>query len=136
MRESRFSVVEKSWDQPSTSHYISPIKILPSPKVTPTINKRKVRCQKSEILTSSPFKNTIEMKNEMKAKPKLVCNRTIIGKENKSMQIGTSKNKGKGKGKVKKTEKEINIVQNLDDFSENNVYCVGIMWRTLCGTAH
>lgn len=42
----------------------------------------------------------------------------------------------KGKGKVKKTEKEINIVQNLDDFSENNVYCVGIMWRTLCGTAH
>lgn len=77
---------------------------------------------KSEILTSS-FKNAIEMKNEMTAKPKLVCNRTIKGKENKSMQISTSKNKGKGKRR-RKTQKEINIVQNLEDSSENNVYCV------------
>lgn len=101
MPETSSSVVDKSWDQPSTSYYISPIKILPSPKVTPTIKKRKVRCQRSEILTSSPFKNAIEMKNEMKAKPKLVYNRTIKGKENKSKEIGTCENKGKGKNTEK-----------------------------------
>ncbi|CAH1991599.1 unnamed protein product [Acanthoscelides obtectus] len=89
MLETRSSVIDKSWYQPSTSYYIPPIEILPPPKVTLTIKKRKVRYQKSEILTSSPFKNAIEMKNENKAKPKLLFNRTIKGKQDNSKEIGT-----------------------------------------------
>lgn len=131
MIETRSSVVDKNWDQPSTSYYISPIKILASPKITPTIKKRKVRCQKSEILTSSPFKNAVEMKNEMKAKPKLVFNQTIKSKENKSQEIETCVNKRKGKAKGnrkgEKIEKEKKIVQNLEQSSQNDVFCA------LCG---
>ncbi|CAH1965150.1 unnamed protein product [Acanthoscelides obtectus] len=125
--ETRSGVFDKSWDQPSTSHYISPIKILPSPKVTPTIKKRKARCQRSEVLTSSPFKNPIKMKIEMKGKPNLLFNRTIKGKENQNKEVRTCENKGKGKGKGVKTEKDKHIVPNIEQSSQNDVFCV------LCG---
>ncbi|CAH1973558.1 unnamed protein product [Acanthoscelides obtectus] len=125
--ETRSIVFDKSWDQPSKSHHISPIKILPSPKVTPTIKKRKARCQRSEVLTSSPFKNAIEMKIEMKAKPKLLFNRTIKGKENQNKEVRTCENKGKGKGKGVKTEKDKHIVPNIEQSSQNDVFCI------LCG---
>jgi hypothetical protein len=61
-----------------------------------------VRCQKSEILTSSPFKNAIEMKNERKAKPKLKFYRIIKGKKNKSKTTITCEKKEK-RQKQKKT---------------------------------
>lgn len=56
-------VVDLSFDQPPTSYMVSPKKILPSPKVTSTIKKRTVKCQKLEILTNSPSK--LQLKRRM-----------------------------------------------------------------------
>lgn len=47
---------------------ISPNKIMPTPKVTPTIKKRRGKSQKSEILTSTPFKDALEKKMETQKK--------------------------------------------------------------------
>lgn len=101
-----------SLEEPFTSYTNTPIKILPSPKVTPAIKKYNVRCQKLEILSSSPFKDAIEKKNEIKTKLKLVFNQTrkmkiTKGKENKNNEIETNRNQRKGKRKVKGKVKKL-----------------------------
>lgn len=70
VRKTSSGVVDISFDQPSTSYIVSSRKILPSPKVIPIIKKLIVKCQKSDILTSSPYKATTEKKNELRRKPK------------------------------------------------------------------
>lgn len=116
--------------QPSTSYAISPRKILPSPKVTPSIKKRKVRSKKSEILTGSPVRSMIEKKNEVRKKPKLDVVQTIKGNEYKREHNRRGqgvKGKGKGKGKGKRTKKDEKISQNQEASSHADVFCL------LCG---
>lgn len=129
-----FSDVTNILEQPSTSYIVSPRKLLPPPKVTPTIKKRKVRSQKSEILTSSPFIAIIEKKTEMRKKPKLDLDQNSEGKgkkrnkkeinEKKGQGTNDSKRttKGKGKGKGKRTKKE-KTLQN-DNESTQDVFCL------------
>lgn len=114
-----------SLEQPSTSYIISPKKILPSPKLTPTIKKRKNRCQKSEILTSSPFKSMLEEKNKLKKKPKLDFKQDSNEKENIGKGKGNAIRMEKGKQKrAKKTDEANNKIENAKQPLQEDVFCL------------
>jgi hypothetical protein len=82
---------------PSVQPHVSPKEILPLPKCLQNqVTKRKRRCQKSEILTSSPYKKQLEEKNEK-----------IKNKENrKNAKKNLSKGKSLSRGNSKKKSPE------------------------------
>ncbi|XP_030751746.1 uncharacterized protein LOC115879195 [Sitophilus oryzae] len=90
---------------------VSPKDIFPLPKAAHSVNEaRKRKCQKSEILTSSPYKLMLENKGKEKLKKPKQCNlQSSLDKDGKNSEGSGQKKKGIPRSKPKQ---------------ENNIFCI------------